>query len=76
MRTWGPGQPDPRQIPARELRDSGPLELISYDPSQPPPPPATIRLFAGLDEPLEAPYAGLGADDTGSAGLWRALESL
>ena len=51
------------------------LEVLELDRERRVVPPP-LRLFAGLDGPIEAPYARHAEDRTGSAGLWRAIASL
>ena len=65
-----------REIPAAELRGVDGLEMITYNPADPPDPPPPVRVFAGLPEPLEVPYARASGDVAGLANLWRAIAAI
>jgi hypothetical protein len=64
-----------REIDLGRVFPTDDLEVLELDPERsllPPP----LHLFAGLDEPIELPYAHHPEDRIGSAGLWRAIASL
>ena len=65
-----------REIDLHRLPSIEGLEVIESDPLADSPPPPPLDLLAGLPAPAEAPYAEPSEDETGSKGIWTAIEHL
>lgn len=68
--------PRPSEIDLRRAAITPDLEVLDGSAPGPADPEPPLRLFAGFDDLPEPSYLRQGEDRIGSAGLWRALESL
>ncbi|HLE44510.1 MAG TPA: hypothetical protein VJB36_10880 [Methylomirabilota bacterium] len=65
-----------REIMLRPPASTEGLEVVEVDPLAEPPPPPPLNPLAGLPAPPETPYAEPAEDQTGSKGIWTAIEHL
>jgi len=69
-------RPVKREIDLSAQQSTEGLEVIENDPSAEPPETPPLDLLAGLPAPSEAPYAEPAEDQTGTKGIWTAIEHL